>query len=90
MKKKISILFLTFLICLLSIVPVFAEAEDEGFTDEYYRMMDMAGLLSDSDAARLLDRLDEISLRQKMDVTVATRKGSGRLQHRRGIRRRRL
>lgn len=84
MKKKISILFLTFLLCLLSIVPVFAEAEDEGFADEYYRMMDMAGLLSDSDAARLLDRLDEISLRQKMDIVIVTTndlEGSGVMEY---------
>ena len=56
------------------VVPVLAEGEDaeNGFADEYYRLMDMASLLSDADVDSLTAKLDELSLRQKMDVVIAT------------------
>ena len=74
MKKNILITILTLVLCLFMVVPVLAEGEnaDDGFADEYYRLMDMASLLSDEDVDSLTAKLDELSLRQKMDVVIAT------------------
>lgn len=71
MKKKISALLIVFIISLLSVIPVMA-AESDGFADEYYRVSDMAGLLTDSEKETLIAKLDEISVRQKMDIVVVT------------------
>lgn len=74
MKKNILITILTLVLCLFMVVPVLAEGEDaeNGFADEYYRLLDMASLLSDEEVDSLTSRLDELSLRQKMDVVIAT------------------
>ena len=74
MKKNIFITMLTLVLCLFMIVPALAEGENtgDGFADEYYRLLDMASLLSDEDVDSLTARLDELSLRQKMDVVIAT------------------
>lgn len=74
MKKNILITMLTLVLCLFMIVPALAEGENtgDGFADEYYRLLDMASLLSDEDVDSLTARLDELSLRQKMDVVIAT------------------
>ena len=69
MKKKITALLFALVLCLCTAVPAFAA---DGFADEYYRVNDLADLLTDSEEAALLQKLDEISLRQKMDVTIAT------------------
>ncbi len=68
MKKKITALLFALVLCLCTAVPAFAA---DGFADEYYRVNDLADLLTDSEEAALLQKLDEISQRQKMDVTVA-------------------
>ena len=74
MKKNLLITILTLVLCLFMVVPVLAEGEEAegGFADEYYRLLDMASLLSDEDVNSLTARLDELSLRQKMDVVIAT------------------
>ena len=74
MKKNLLITILTLALCLFMVVPVLAEGEnaEDGFADEYYRLMDMASLLSDEDVNSLTAKLDELSLRQKMDVVIAT------------------
>ena len=74
MKKNILITMLTLVLCLFMIVPALAEGENtgDGFADEYYRLLDMASLLSDEDVDSLTARLDELSLRQIMDVVIAT------------------
>ena len=74
MKKNLLITILTLVLCLFMVVPVLAEGEaaEDGFADEYYRLLDMASLLSDEDVDSLTARLDELSLRQKMDVVIAT------------------
>lgn len=69
MKKKIIALLSALVLCLCVAVPAFAA---DGFADEYYRVNDLADLLTDSEEAALLQKLDEISQRQKVDVTVAT------------------
>lgn len=71
MKKKISVLLFAIVLCLGTAIPAFA-TETEGFADEYYRVVDMADLLTDSEETALIEKLDEISLRQNMDVVVAT------------------
>ncbi len=71
MKKKLFLILLVVVLCLATAFPVCA-AENEGFADEYYRVIDMAGLLTESDALSIIEKLDEISLRQNMDVVIAT------------------
>ena len=71
MKKKIIAMIFVLALCVLSVVPAFA-TDTDGFADEYYRINDAANILSDSEKAALLEKLDEISLRQKVDVTVVT------------------
>lgn len=71
MKKKISVILFAIVICLGTVLPAFA-GETDGFADEYYRVVDMANLLTDCEETALNEKLDEISLRQNMDVVVAT------------------
>lgn len=71
MKKKISALLFAAVLCLGTVLPVLA-TEDDGFADRYYRVLDMAELLSDDEESALIEKLDEISVRQSMDVVVAT------------------
>ena len=49
MKKNLLITILTLVLCLFMVVPILAEGEEaeDGFADEYYRLLDMASLLSD-------------------------------------------
>lgn len=70
MKKKLFALLLVLVLCLAAAVPVLAD--NEGFADEYYRVQDMAALLNGSEEEALNEKLDEISLRQNMDIIVAT------------------
>jgi uncharacterized protein len=51
-------------------VPVFAV--EGGFADLYYRMNDSAGVLTEDEDNELEDALEELSLRQSFDVTIAT------------------
>lgn len=69
MKKKITALLFALVLCLATAVPAFAA---DGFNEEYYRVNDLADLLTADEEAALVDKLDELSRRQKVDVTVAT------------------
>lgn len=69
MKKKLSALLLALALCLCTAVPAFAA---DGFADEYYRAIDLAELLTQSEWEELNQRLDELSQRQSMDVAVIT------------------
>ena len=71
MKKKITAMIFALILCLCAVTPAFA-ANSDGFVGECNRLNDAANLLTDSEEAELLAKLDEISLRQQMDVTVAT------------------
>ena len=71
MKKKITAIIFALILCFCTMVPTFA-ADSDGFADEYCRLNDLANLLSDNEESALIEKLDEISIRQKMDVTVAT------------------
>ena len=69
MKKKITGILLILLLCFTVTLPIFGE---EGFSSGYDRLLDTAGLLSDSENADLLAKLNEISERQSVDVVVVT------------------
>lgn len=71
MTKKISVWICSLLLCFFILLPSSA-AEMDGFADEYERLQDMAGLLTDDEAAYLTDMLNEISVRQEMEVVIAT------------------
>ena len=71
MKKKISVILFALMLCFTAAFPAFA-AETDGFANEYYRVVDMADLLTDDEETILNEKLDEISVRQSMDVVVAT------------------
>ena len=73
MKKKIISLLLVLALCLGMTFSVSAE-DAEGFANDYCRVQDMAGLMTDSEEAKLNDILDELSIRQKMDVVIAMKK----------------
>ena len=69
-KRTIGFLALLFsLICIITVIPVSA---DDGFADEYYRLYDLAGLLTETEYNDILAALDEVSLRQHMDVAIVT------------------
>ena len=51
-------------------VPAFAV--EGGFADLYYRMNDSAEVLTEDEDNELEDALEELSLRQSFDVTIAT------------------
>lgn len=71
MKKKLTVIIFVFVLLFAMSVTAFA-SDNEGFTNEYYRVVDMAELLSESETDALIEMLDEISQRQNMDVIVAT------------------
>lgn len=71
MNKKTAILLFAFILCLNMVFPAFA-AETDGFADEYDRVIDMGDVLTDNEEAALIAKLDEISIRQDMDIVVVT------------------
>ena len=71
MKKKISVILLSLVICLCTATSAIA-AQSDGFANDHERVRDLAGLLSDSEEAALSDKLNELSERQKMDIAVMT------------------
>ena len=71
MKKKILTFLLSLVLCLSMVTPAFA-AQTDGFASEYERVQDLADLLSDSEEAALLEKLDELCERQKMEIVVLT------------------
>lgn len=71
MKKRISALFFALVLCLGMSTPILAEGGG-GFTELYYRFVDMAGLLSESEQSDINATLDELSVRQSFDVIIVT------------------
>ena len=77
MRKRISAVILTILLFVLSTVGVWASdvsdaSADSGFSGEYERLTDSAGLLSEEEAQTILAKLDEVSERQKFDIVILT------------------
>lgn len=71
MKKKILALLVSLVLCFCTTSFVFS-AQTDGFANEYERVQDLAGLLSDSEEKALSTKLNEICNRQKMDIVVLT------------------
>lgn len=71
MKKKMISLLLILALCLGMTISVSA-GDTGGFANEYCRVQDQAELMTYSEKAELNDMLDELSVRQKMEVVVVT------------------
>lgn len=69
MKKRLTVCFLAMLLLVFGAIPALADGEETGVYD---RLIDEAGLLSESEQRALLDRLDSISEYHHVDVTVIT------------------
>lgn len=65
--KKVVTLTLVLFICLVSVVPALGA---NGFAEEYYRVVDKPLILDNTDRETLLAKLDEISVRQSLEVVV--------------------
>ncbi len=72
-QKEIAAVLAAVLLAILFCIPAAAaESTGEGFRSEYPRLMDTADLLTDSEEAALLQALDEVSGRQKLEVAIIT------------------
>lgn len=67
MKKRIISLVFAIVLCLLAVLPAFAE---NGFDDLYGRVVDKPIVLTVAEREELSAKLDEIRYRQNMDVVV--------------------
>lgn len=72
--RKIGIVVLTIfaLVSLFCVPAAAAEGAGEGFAGAYPRLIDAADLLSDAEEEILLDALNEVSERQKLEVVIVT------------------
>ena len=65
MKKRIIALLFAVFLCVSAISPVFAASDSP-------RVVDNADLLDETEEVELINKLDEISERQQLDVVVLT------------------
>ena len=75
MKKRISMILLLLVLCFSMAVSAFATDSAEGtdgFVDEYYRMQDLAGVLTEEENGELQNLLDEMSVNLKFDMVIVT------------------
>lgn len=70
-KNKIAAALLALFISILFVIPA-APAVTAKAADDIQRVVDRADLLSDSEETELSESLDEISVRQQVDVVVVT------------------
>ena len=70
MKNRIFAVMFALFLCVSITIPAFATEADSDNVSE--RLIDSAGLMTEDEQAQLLDKLNEISVRQKMDVTLVT------------------
>lgn len=72
-SKRLRSLFAALAALMLAVIlTVPAFAVEGGFADLYYRMNDSADVLTEDEDNELEDALEELSLRQSFDVTIAT------------------
>lgn len=72
MKKTILTILAVIVLCLGTAVSAFAEGEVQDFRNSGDRVIDKAGLLTDSQRFELNRKIDEIRVRQKLDIVVLT------------------
>ena len=72
MKKTILTILAVIVLCLGTAFSAFAEGEVQDFRNSGDRVIDNAGLLTDSQKADLNRKIDEIRVRQKLDIVVLT------------------
>lgn len=72
MKRVVTRFFCAGICAFLLIASSFSVFAAEGFSEAYYRVQDMADLLTDQEEETLIAYLDEISERQNMEVSVVT------------------
>ena len=75
MKKRISMILILLVLCFSMAVSAFATDSAEGtdgFVDEYYRMQDLAGVLTEEENGELQNLLDEMSVNLKFDMVIVT------------------
>lgn len=70
-KNRIAVAFMT-VVFVISAMVISVPAVMVKAADDKERIVDGAGLLSESEAAELSEKLDEISERQKLDVVIVT------------------
>ena len=78
MKKRISMILLLLVLCFSMAVSAFATDGAEGtdgFVDEYYRMQDLAGVLTEEEAGEVQNLLDEMSVNLKFDMVIVISSG---------------
>lgn len=69
MKKRVITIVLAVFICVASVIPAFAE---NGFDDAFYRIVDNANILTTSESDELTEKINEIRVRQNMDIAIMT------------------
>ena len=72
-QKEITAVLVSLFLAILFCIPITAaEAAGEGFTGEYFRLLDTANLLSDAEKEEVLNALDELSERQRLEAVIVT------------------
>lgn len=72
MKKKLFSILFCMLLVLGMAVPAVAANDNSFDSDQYERVQDLADLLTDDEYNALVEKLNEISERQQVDVAIAT------------------
>lgn len=72
MKKRILTVVLAVFLLIFSSIGVWASEEESGFSGEYERLTDSAGLLNEEEGQKILEKLDEVSERQDFDIVILT------------------
>lgn len=75
MRKRISLIFALFVLCLSIAMPAFAAGSTEdtdGFSNVYDRLQDQAGILTEKEAEEIQSLLDEASVQLKFDLDIVT------------------
>lgn len=73
MKKRIVTFAIAVFLCFASVVFVFAQ---DGFDESYCRVVDNAELITNEEWKTLTQKLNEIRVRQKVDIAIMTTKSA--------------
>ena len=72
MKKKIRMVLSALILGFCLISPVSADTIDVGFDETYYRVSDLAGVLSEEEVETLTRKIDDVRQHQAFDLAVVT------------------